>query len=430
MLSKCMSTKTCPALWNHIAIQQNGDYRVCCQCTYPPYGKPIKDNQAMNVQEYSIGEVRNSDLHKKIRLQMVNDIEPEECKLCFDQERLNLTSRRQYLKESYNTEYSLIDNQGSIDLNIHKIKSIDVRFGNLCNMKCRSCGPTDSSLWYEDIGQLNENKEIDFYTTKNYKLELKNNVWTLNNDDFFWYEEDKFWQAAESFLHSVDRIYITGGEPFINKAHWKLLDLAINLGVSKNILLEYNSNMSKLPANCFDIWKQFKRVDIGCSIDAVGDLAYYMRFPVKWDIIEKNIQTLSVSDTKNIYAKFAPTISVFNILGFLDVVELQHKYKSPVIRRNAPSFHMLVNPEWYNVQILPLETKKMIIERYNKWYSEDSWKMAFKSNFDKILDYMMQEDRSHLIPTFIEITRSLDRIRNQNLANTIPWLAASIGYTA
>lgn len=425
-----MSTKTCPALWNHIAIQQNGDYRVCCQCTYPPYGKPIKDNQSMNVQTYSIGETRNSDLHKKIRLQMVNNIEPEECKLCFDQERLGLTSRRLYLKESYATDYSLMDNEGSIDLSNHNLKSIDVRFGNLCNMKCRSCGPADSSLWYEDIGQLNVTKEIDFYTTKNYKLELKNNVWTLNNNDFFWYEEDKFWQAAESFLYSIDRIYITGGEPFINKAHWKLLDLAINLGVSKNILLEYNSNMSKLPANCFDIWKQFKRVDIGCSIDAVGDLAYYMRFPVKWDIIEKNIQRLSTSDTKNIYAKFAPTISVFNILGFLDVVELQQKYKSNIIRRNAPSFHMLVNPEFYNVQILPLETKKMIVEKYNKWYNEDSWKMAFKSNFDKILDYMMQEDRSHLIPTFIEITRSLDRIRNQNLANTIPWLATSIGYTA
>lgn len=424
-----MSTKTCPVLWNHIAIQQNGDYRVCCQCTYPPYGKPVKDNQVMNVQQYSIDEVRNSELHKKIRLQMVNDIEPEECKLCFDQERLGLTSRRLYLKESYNAYYSLMDSQGTIDLHEHRLKIIDVRFGNLCNMKCRSCGPADSSLWYEDITYFNEKKEFDFYTNKNYKLEQKNNVWTLNNNDFFWYEEDKFWNYAETFLYSVDRIYITGGEPFINKAHWKLLDLAINLGISDNIILEYNSNMSKLPNNCFDIWKHFKRVDIGCSIDAVGDLAYYMRFPVKWDIIEKNIQRLSFSGAKNIYAKFAPTISVFNILGFLDVVELQYKYKSPIIRRNFPSFHTLVGPEYYNIQILPLETKKVIIEKYNEWYHEDGWKMATKFNFDKILDYMMMEDRSHLIPKFVEITRSLDSIRNQNLTDTIPWLAKATNYS-
>lgn len=423
-----MTNKTCPALWNHIAIQQNGDYRVCCQCTYPPYGKPIKDNQAMNIQQYSIGEVRNSDLHKKIRQQMVNGIEPEECKLCFDQERLGLSSKRLYLKESYDLNYSLADD-GSIDLNEHKIKSIDVRFGNLCNMKCRSCGPADSSLWYEDIGQLSNDKEVDFYTTKNYKLEIKNNVWVLNNEDFFWYEQEKFWESARSFLLSVDRIYITGGEPLINKAHWRLLDLAIELQVSKNILLEYNTNMSKLPANCFDIWKQFKRVDIGCSIDAVGDLAYYMRFPVKWDIVEKNIQLLTSSNTENIYAKFAPTISVFNILGFLDVVELQKRYRSKVIRRISPSFHTLVNPEWYSVQILPLETKKDIIEKYNEWYQQADWKMALKPKFDKILEYMMQEDKSHLLPKFIEMTRSLDKLRNQNLANTLPWLAKVTGYT-
>lgn len=424
-----MTNKTCPVLWNHMAIQQNGDYRVCCQCVYPPYGKPKKDNQAMNVQQYSIGEARNSELHKKIRQQMVNGIEPEECKLCFDQEKLGLTSRRLYLKEAYsNIDYSLSDNNGTIDLTQHKIKSIDVRFGNLCNMKCRSCGPADSSLWYEDIGQLDELKEVDFYTTKNYKLELKNNVWTLNNDDFFWYEQDKFWESAKSFLLSVDRIYITGGEPLINKAHWQLLDLAINLGVSNNILLEYNTNMSRLPTNCFDIWKQFKRVDIGCSIDAVGDLAYYMRFPVKWDTIEKNIQLLSASTTGNIYAKFAPTISVFNILGFLDVVELQKQYRSNVIRRLSPSFHTLVNPEWYNVQILPLETKQLIIEKYNEWYNQASWKMMLKPNFDKILSFMMQEDKSYLLPKFVEMTRSLDKIRNQNLADTVPWLAKATGY--
>ena len=32
--------------------------------------------------------------------------------------------------------------------------SHDVRFGNPCNPKCSMCGPTDSSMWYEDSSQL------------------------------------------------------------------------------------------------------------------------------------------------------------------------------------------------------------------------------------------------------------------------------------
>ena len=56
-----MSDKICPILWNHISIQQNGDYRVCCQCVHPPFAKlQDADGNFLNVLTTDINEARNS----------------------------------------------------------------------------------------------------------------------------------------------------------------------------------------------------------------------------------------------------------------------------------------------------------------------------------------------------------------------------------
>jgi radical SAM protein with 4Fe4S-binding SPASM domain len=84
-----MENKICPLPWNQLMIQQNGDFRLCCQCVHPPFGKP-----GMRIQEQSIEEVRNSELHQRVRNQMLAGEQPTECQLCWDEENHGLTSKR------------------------------------------------------------------------------------------------------------------------------------------------------------------------------------------------------------------------------------------------------------------------------------------------------------------------------------------------
>ena len=414
-----MENKICPLPWNQLMIQQNGDFRLCCQCVHPPFGKP-----GMRIQEQSIEEVRNSELHQRVRGQMLAGEEPEECRLCWDEENHGLTSKRLHMLTHYSIDKIKQTTSGYIDVDEFPLAYLDLRFGNLCNMKCRSCGPGDSSLWYEDVEAINPPDYVafDFYLSKQYKLKKINNAWTLKDDDFTWYESDSFWNMMRNIVPNVDRLYLTGGEPLINKAQWRLLDLCIELGVSNKITLEYNSNMTKIPDTAFSVWNQFKEVHIGCSIDAVDDLAYYIRYPGKWEDIKLNIIKLGNYTGNNLVAKFAPTISVFNVLAFLDLVDWLYNNYMPRVR-SAPSFHTLEGPGYQNIQVLPKETKDWIVTKYEEWYAGAPWRMRHKAQFDNILNYMQAQDRSHLLKDLQEHTEKLDKHRNQNIADYVPWLA-------
>jgi hypothetical protein len=414
-----MENKICPLPWNQLMIQQNGDFRLCCQCVHPPFGKP-----GMSIQKHSIEEARNSELHQRVRMQMLAGEQPAECQLCWDEESHGLNSKRLHMLTHYSIDKIKQTTSGYIDVDEFPLAYLDLRFGNLCNMKCRSCGPGDSSLWYEDVEAVNplDYVAFDFYLSKQYKLKKINNTWTLKDDDFTWYESDSFWNMMRNIIPNVDRLYLTGGEPLINKAQWRLLDLCIELGVSNKIALEYNSNMTRIPDTAFSVWNQFKEVHIGCSIDAVDDLAYYIRYPGKWEDIKLNIIKLGNYTGTNLLAKFAPTISVFNVLAFLDLVDWLHDNYIPHIRP-TPSFHTLEGPGYQNIQALPKETKDWIVTKYEEWYAGAPWRMRYKAQFDNILNYMQAQDRSHLLKDLREHTEKLDKHRNQNIADYVPWLA-------
>jgi hypothetical protein len=412
-----MTNKICPLPWNHLSVQQNGDFRMCCQCVHPPFGKT-----GMRVQEHSIDRARNSELHQRVRSQMLAGEESPECQLCWDEERAGLPSKRLHMLKHYPIDNIQHFQSSIIDTDIFPLEYIDLRFGNLCNMKCRSCGPSDSSLWYDDIVAMSGKDTFEFYSTNTYQLKEINNTWTLKNDDFTWYEDEKFWDMMRKIVPHINRLYLTGGEPLINKAQWRLLDLCIELGVSGQIILEYNTNMTRIPDNAFTIWSQFKEIHIGCSIDAVGDLAYYMRYPIHWNEIQGNVFKLGNANCTNLLAKFSPTISVFNILELLTMADWLRENRMSNIRP-VPSFHILEGPYYQNIQILPKETKEWICAEYEKWYASAPWRMRYKSQFDSVLNYMNAQDRSHLIRDLKEHTEKLDKHRNQNVADYVPWLA-------
>ncbi len=437
----------CPIPWYHMSIQQNGDFRVCCQNIDEPFGKFKKDKTFfLNTQYDNWESVRNHEVAKDLRRSMLNGEKHELCNLCWSEEKNNLNSKRIYMNKiltngkTYDIEYIKENTaaDGSIDSTKFPINYFDLRFGNLCNLKCRSCGPNDSSLWYEDYYKLSGAGEQDkwmwFYGVNKYTISKNGKVFELKDtsnpegvDDFLWYESKNFWDQFESNLPFLERLYLTGGEPTINKAHFKLLELCIEAGIAHKVHLEYNTNMYAIPPKLYDLWSQFKFIDIGCSIDGINDMANYLRPPSTWDVLEKNLDTLGNCNLNNIHAKLSTTVSVYNIFNFLELSTwlAQKKYR---IIQDMPAFHVLHRPDYMNIQVLPLETKNHVVEVYEKFFEESkhrldaNWGKAYKKYFTGILNHMFAEDHSNLLPKLKEKTYQLDNIRNQKLSDIVPWL--------
>jgi len=424
------NSSICPIPWTHIGIQQNGDYRICCQAIYDPYGKLQTDGKFLNIKNTDINNARNHKELKKLRVEMLKNQKPKLCDLCYKEEDMGLNSKRKFMLRKYDvSQYKELTNEdGSIDVNTFPLKYIDIRFGNLCNLKCRYCGPGDSTLWYEDFVDYHGTDTISYYGKQFYKLEKNNNKWTLNSLDFEWYENEKFWHTMKELIPNIDRYYFTGGEPTINKTHYNLLQLIIDSGHSNKVILEYNSNMVAIPNKLYEQWKHFAGVEIGCSIDGIDEYANYLRYPSEWNDIEKNLDYLGYNDNTNLHAAISSTINVYNVLHFLNLCKwlLSKKYSRI---KQIPSYHVLEGPSHMSIQVLPKETKDYIKKQYELFFLdiEKEYGAEIASYFiislNGIINYMYAQDKSYLLTKLANDTEKLDNIRNQKIQGVIPWLS-------
>lgn len=429
----------CTIPWQHLAIQQNGDYRICCQIIDKPYGKLSQDDKFLNAQSSTFESIRNHPTLAELRKSMINGEKHSLCNLCWKDEANGLNSKRIFMSGINDPDYiekieKLTKDNGTIDVTDFPITYLDLRFGNLCNLKCRSCGPNDSSLWYEDYynmsGGTNESIPLWFYGSTDYKIGRSGKTFDIigpHSDDFKWYEKESFWTEFELNIQNVDRLYLTGGEPLVNKAHFKLLQMCVDHGVAEKISLEYNTNMHAVPELIYELWSHFKSIDVGCSIDGINDMANYLRPPSTWVGLEKNIRSFAMLKHQSLHVKLSTTISVFNILNFLELSDWLVKNETNNLQ-GMPSFHVLHNPDYMSVQVLPIETKQWIVAQYENFfveaetkYSKD-WAEAFRRCYAGILSFMMGTDKTHLLPVLKEKTIMLDKLRNQDLSLIAPWL--------
>ena len=421
-------TTICPLPWNHISIQQNGDFRICCQQVFEPYGKMISNGEVLNIKNSTIDTARNHPTMKEVRASMLAGQEHPLCKLCYKDDALGLSSKRKHMLQWYNTSafHDTTTPDGTIDTSMYPVVYFDIRFGNLCNLKCRYCGPADSSLWYEDFVKLvsdNDTTDLSFYGSKTYTISQKNNKWDVNSTDFEWYDDENFWTQIEKIIPFTDRYYFTGGEPTINKSHFRLIELIIKLGHSKNVVLEYNSNMVAVPNKLYEYWQEFRTVNIAGSVDGIGDMATYLRPPAKWSVIEANLNTLGMCGIDSVRGSVQSTISVYNVLHFLDIVKwLSTKQYSNI--KAWPGYHMLEGPEFMNIQVLPMHLKLFVKQKYDEFFDsmQPTHNNFFRLKYSGIIAHMFNKDLSESLPLLKLSTTRLDSIRNQTMPAEIEWL--------
>lgn len=412
----------CTIPWTHTAVYQNGEYGICCMCVYHASGRLFTNGKAESVIDKDINTVRNHPTYVELRKSMLAGEKHPLCKLCWDEEELGgKHSKRQGQQYIYKNTLDKIlekgDPSGNIDVNEFPVQYLDLRLGNLCNLACRSCGPDNSSLWLEYLGfkQFTVGGRPGTYNITN-----ENKVYKIVEDDFNYWKSNVFEDFLTKVLPTVNRIYFTGGEPLINKRHYQILDYCIENGFAKNIELEYNTNGTTLNLNLLEQWRQFKLVDVCWSIDAMGPLANYVRYPTDWKVVERNMRLFDEVDISHLKGSTNATISVFNILHLPEFYTWFYNQKFKKFNSTL-TWHRLVFPIIYNVQILPRESKKMITEYYNNFIS-DSDIPNIKNDLYSIINFMNQKDQSIRMPEFRVAVDKQDIARKQNIKESIPWL--------
>ena len=373
----------CILPWMHLATNASGNLRVCCNSTPGKNFITKEDGSPYKLHKDNMEEAWASEVYETIRKQMLDGERPEMCQRCFREEDVGIKSARQ----AWNNKWKE-DKEYTMDAPFD-IKYVDLRLSNLCNLKCRMCNPYASNMWVKEWASVD---------TALSESEYKR----LSKMD--WPEKEKTWENLFSIAHTVEEIYLTGGEPTVIKQQQKLLDYFIDNGTAKDIRLKYNTNLVKVPPWLLERWGKFKRVQLNCSIDAVGELDHYIRHPSKWEVIVKNFEILRKFPNVNI--EIHCTVQMYNILRLHELIEWAKPYGHKIY------LNILNHPDYLNVRVLPKHLKEQ---------AENSLQAHLDvPKMQGLLDYMYAEDWSEKLPEFFKYTNTLDKSRNENLFEIIP----------
>jgi radical SAM protein with 4Fe4S-binding SPASM domain len=397
--------KLCAVPWMHLNFEPNGLVVPCCLTSHHNYF-------AGDLKEQSIEDIWNSDNMKSLRKEMINGIEPAICNKCFDQERVTGESGRTYHTKNFSHIINKIpeitnDDGTCSEMNL---EYWDFRFSNICNFKCRSCGPRYSSAWVPDAKKLGYISEQD----KVWNIE---NVGTSTNFDFL-----------TNQIGTVKRIYFAGGEPLMMDEHWQILQLLVD-NSRFDVKVNYNTNCSILTygkKNVLDYWKLWNpgKMEIWPSIDEIDERAELIRSGTVWKKVESNLIQLSKLD--NIIVRPGITVGAMNVFRLPEIitrlVDIGVISKSRFHNYDNFFINMLMDPKHYHVQILPNDFKLKVVDKLEKFIIE--FEKTYSTKIEWIFSHILHELTIPFVKQtaskFLSITAQLDLLRDEDTFTTIP----------
>lgn len=348
--SKYDNEAFCIAPWMHMHVEPDGDVQLCCASNW----KHEHQRSLGNLNEQTPEEIWNDKQYRMVRKNMLAGRKmPQYCSPCYDREAgaINQTERQRFNKEFANT-FELVpstNTDGSLDT--LKLKYLDIRFNNLCNLKCRTCGPDWSTSWANEMGIK--------------KPLLYNNTW----------------RKLLPYLDELEKVYFAGGEPLMTPEHYDFLEHLLE--INPNVELLYTSNFSRLELkgrHVMDYWPKFKLVNAIASVDHVGDLAAYVRSGSDYNTVIDNIKTVNGAGLSNVRSAITCVYSAYNCTGLGDII-IRLFEDNVITDMQQIVFNILVNPDYQMATVIPeygLDAARKNTQKgidYLKRHSQDPQKL-------------------------------------------------------
>lgn len=424
----------CVYPWIHQMTTPSGKVNFCCISpkTF------VKDDNGKPYQlgTHSFSDAWNSSYMRGIRKNMLRGEPVKGCETCYKQEKIGKKSYRETHNEEWRSSLGNIEVNKRIEdsrkNNFNVVAPpvyLDLRLGNLCNLKCRMCNPYNSTQIHKEWTELDASTDGDYSKFwANYKMK---------NESFDpWYESEIFWNDIATKIPHLKKVYMTGGEPTLIEANYKFLDKCKEMGFAREIELFFNLNFTNIRDRFIDQLSHFRWTNINASIDGFGVVNDYIRGSSKWSVCSGNIEKLLEKSSHNVGLGFSPVIQAYNILylpELLDYIEsLVLKYKRDIL----VDFLHCYSPEFLDFAILPANIKNEAKIRLIQWKSrsktfDNGSRNSFflKNSIDSLitrLDQTMETTDDKKIHDFIHYTKILDAKRNQSCAQSLPDLVTML----
>tara|TARA_R110000772_G_scaffold250039_1_gene364635 strand:+ start:158 stop:979 length:822 start_codon:yes stop_codon:yes gene_type:complete len=254
----------------------------------------------------------------------------------------------------------------------------------------------------------------------------------LDNPDEDWVDtptqkvielDDDTWELLDQWLPHVRRVFMTGGEPTIIKRNLDYINKIVASGRGKDVELIFTTNATNVNQKFIEIGRKFKSVSYNVSIDAVGTLARYIRYPSEWATIENNLKAIKHG------VSFNTTIQWLNMTRLNEIFDY---IENCGIGFGGIWFQLVTDPKYLDPIYAPRFMKEKCIsdidnflnrpflneEKYNNiLYGE------LKQSLIQTKEFLIKNmDNVQHVDEFLKRMEILDRLRGQKLFDVLPEL--------
>ena len=408
-------------------VDTAGTANLCCVAQ----GGILKDTDGkqFHVSKNKMNEVWNSKHMQIFRKFMIDGKKLPNCQGCYKSEELGKTSTRQLMNVEWQDK---IGSRGVRQRVIGALKNdyelpdfkpvyLDLRLGNLCNLKCRMCNPYNSTAISKEHFDLIE----DDFSYRMIYLRTHSNSAEFLKRMSNWYESDFFWDQIIELIPNLKKVYLTGGEPTLIKQNYKFMEKIIEEGLNKEIELFFSINVTNVTEKFLNLISKFEKVQINCSIDAIGSANDYIRGGSKWDKVDNNFKRLCKIDSLRLFV--SPTVQVYNVLNLHEILYYVEDYRNKFKKNIEVDFLFLHHPEFLDITVLNKKIKQICYDNLNEYKTKfnETYNTTFftRDSIDGLMNLLKSgrhRKYKFLIPEFLRYNDILDDKRDESFNNIFP----------
>ena len=308
-------------------------------------------------------------------LSEIDDWVPE-CNFCLDKEKRGISSPRQ------NAKKSPVNNLGiQADTEYNDITSLELQIDSSCNAACLICGDYNSSTWEKyNIGKITDK------SASNKRIDLNNVLRTKSRFEIL---------KKTISLDKINLIVFLGGEPLDSDLHKEMLYEIKKVKPLNTIDVRYITNGSKVPdEETIQLWSELKSIMVVFSLDGIGEHFNYLRWPLQWSQVEKNIKFFIDLKMTTLEMGISSAINPFNIFYYDRYIAWEKEFFKDIGFSKGVRFKKAFEATGIiNTRCIPLKFSTQI---YKKYFISEPWLVKHKNTFDaKLYDEFVQYIKLH-----------------------------------
>jgi MoaA/NifB/PqqE/SkfB family radical SAM enzyme len=292
-------------------------------CVLPFFSYEIAQNNLNNI--YCCRLPSGTDINQ-VRQSILTQKRSPACNTCWKLEDQGSNSERRLHNSAF--DFYLDRDLEKIEQDVHdgkyQTKIVKLSTSNLCNGTCVTCNRESSSAW-----AALENQPIDYVKIKDSTL-----------DDINWAE--------------ITQLSFVGGEPLLEKKNFQILQHLIDQNNTDCFVSIVTNGSVELSIDQLNILSKFSKLNICLSIDGINKSFEYMRWPLQWNMLIKNL---------NIFKHRAQHVSVSCMISNLNIMYLDQMIDFFVDQNINYLCKQIELPDYFAPGNLPDDYKQLVLER-------------------------------------------------------------------